>query len=41
MMIEPIQTRVDEFDSTCENQEIVHRGCVNVEYEKQTQELCQ
>ena len=25
MMIEPIQTRVDEFDSTGENRKIVHR----------------
>ena len=29
MMIEPIQTRVDEFDSTRENREIVHRGHIN------------
>ena len=31
MMIEPIQTRVDEFDSTRENREIVHRGYINAE----------
>ena len=31
MMIEPIQTRVDEFDSTRENREIVHRGHINAE----------
>ena len=31
MMIEPIQTRVDEFDSTSENREIVRRGCINAE----------
>ena len=31
MMIEPIQNRVDEFESTGENREIVHRGCTNAE----------
>ena len=41
MMIEPIQTRVDELDSTCGNREIVHRGHINAENEKQTQELYQ
>ena len=41
MMIEPIQTRVDEFDSVRDNREIVRRGHVNAENEKQTQELCQ
>ena len=30
-MIEPIQTRADEFDSTGENIEIVHRGHTNAE----------
>ena len=30
-MIEPFQTRVDEFYSTCENREIVHRGHTNAE----------
>ena len=31
MMLELIQTRVDEFDSTCESCEIAHRGCTNAE----------
>ena len=41
MMTEPIQTRVDEFDSTRENREIMHRGRINAENEKQAQESCQ
>ena len=31
MMKEPIQTRVDEFDSTGKNRETVYRGCMNAE----------
>ena len=30
-MIELIQTILDEFDSTDENRQIVHRGCISAE----------